>query len=440
MVELDVLVIGTGVSGQTVAADCAAAGLRTGAVDRRPYGGTCSQRGCEPKKVLVGPADAVDSVRRLRGHGVEGEARVDWRDLQAFKRTYTDPVPARVERWMSEAGVVLLHGTARFTSPDRIEVDGEAVDARHIVIAAGARPRPMGLPGEDLVATSETFLALPDLPPRVVFLGGGYVSFELAHVAAAAGADVTIVHRGARPLAGFDPGLVDQLVATYREAGITVLLDAPVTGVRRDGTGLSVAAGGREIACDLAVHGAGREPDLDALDLAAGGVERGPRGVTVAPDLRSVSNPRVFACGDAADRGAPLTPVGIRQGAAVARAISGKGGPWVDGPTPSVVFSAPPIASVGMAAEDAAAAGAEVVSHDTSTWFTSRRLGIAHSGAKVVLERGTGRVLGAHLLGDDADEVVNVFATAIAAGMTAEQVKALPLAYPTSGSDLVYLF
>lgn len=439
MADFDVLVIGTGVSGQTVAADCAAAGLATAAVDRLPFGGTCAQRGCEPKKVMLGPADAVDAARRLAGHGVIGAASIDWRDLQAFRRSYTEAVPARVEGWMTAAGIALLHGEARFTAPGRITVDGDEVGARHIVIASGARPRPLGIPGEELVATSTELMAAPDLPGSIVFLGGGYVSFELAHIAASAGARVTIAHRGPRPLEGFDADLVAALVESYRDAGVEVLLDAPVTGVRREGGRLVVTAGGRDLTCDLAVHGAGRVPDLDALDLDAGGIAHGPRGVTVGPDLRSTSDPRVFACGDAADRGVPLTPVGIRQGAAVARTIAGTGAPWTEGVTPSVVFSSPPLASVGMGAAEAEAAGAEVVAHDTSKWFTSTRLGIPRSAAKVVLERGSGRVLGAHLLGDDADEVVNVFAVAIAAGMTAAEVKGLPLAYPTSSSDLVYL-
>jgi glutathione reductase (NADPH) len=443
MRRFDVLVIGTGVSGQTAAADCAAAGLATAVVDRLPFGGTCAQRGCEPKKVLLGPVQAVDAVRRLAGRGPVGEVRLDWPALQAFKRTYTDPVPARTERWMAEAGITLLHGTARFLTPESQEIDGEEVAAAAVVIAAGARPAPLGIDGEELVATSERFLGLDELPARIVFLGGGYISFEFAHMAAAAGAAVTIAHRGPAPLKGFDPGLAARLVDIYRAGGIEVLLDAPVAAVRKSGGALLVEAGGRELPCDLVVHGAGRIPDLRALDLDAGGVASGPRGVEVGDDLRSTTNPRVFACGDAASRGAPLTPVGIRQGAAIARTLSGGPSPsWQDAVTPSVVFSAPPLASVGLGEEEARAAGLdiEVVEHDTTGWFTSTRLGVPSSAAKMVLERGSRRVLGAHILGDAAEEVVNVLAVAIATGATADMLKALPLAYPTSGSDLVYLF
>lgn len=442
MRRFDVLVIGTGVSGQTAAADCAAAGLDTAVVDRLPYGGTCAQRGCEPKKVLLGSIEAVDAVRRLAGRGPVGEVRIDWPELQAFRGTYTDPVPARTEAWMADAGITPLHGTARFLTPERLAIDGEEVDADAVVVAAGARPAPLGIEGEELVATSERFLGLPELPARIVFLGGGYISFELAHIAAAAGAAVTIAHRGSEPLKGFDPGLVALLVDGYRSGGIDVMLDAPVTAVRRRDGALVVEAGGRELPCDLAVHGAGRVPDLATLDLTAGGVAFGRRGVEVGEDLRSTTNPRVFACGDAASRGLPLTPVGIRQGAAIARTIAGApASAWDDAVTPSVVFSAPPLASVGLGEEAAFAAGldVEVLSHDTTGWFTSTRLGVPRSGAKVVLERESRRILGAHLLGDAAEEVVNVFAVAIAAGATADLLKALPLAYPTSGSDLVYL-
>jgi len=442
MRRFDVVVIGSGVAGQTVAADCAASGLSTAVVDRLPFGGTCAQRGCEPKKVLLGGVDALDAVRRLAGRGPAGDVRLDWAALQAFKRTYTDPVPARTEQWMSEAGITTIHGTAAFVSPDAIAVDGEVIRAESLVIATGAYPRPLGIEGEELVATSDVFLALDELPARIAFLGGGYISFELAHIASTAGADVTIAHSGPSPLGGFDPTLVGRLVDGYRESGIAVLLDAPVTAVRAEAGALVVEAGGQRLPCDLAIHGAGRVPDLGSLDLAAGGVAYGPHGVEVGPDLRSTTNPRVFACGDASSRGLPLTPVGTRQGAAIARTLAGATGvQWDDAVTPSVVFSSPPLARVGLGEHEARSAGRdiEVLEHDTTGWFTSTRLGVPRSGAKIVIERESGLILGAHLLGDAAEEVINLFALAIATGATAGMLKRLPLAYPTAGSDLSYL-
>jgi glutathione reductase (NADPH) len=439
----DALVIGTGVSGQVVAADAAAAGLKVACVDRIPYGGTCALRGCEPKKVLYGASEAVDAIRRLVGRGPAGTVSVSWPELQAFRRTFTDPVPARVEGWMREAGIEVLHGTASFVSPGHVAIDGESVETHSIVVAAGARPRPLGFEGEALVCTSADFLYLAELPQRIVFVGGGYISFELAHIASAAGADVTILHRGNDPLAGFDADLADALVDAYRLAGIRVVLGAPVTAAYRDGAGLAVEAGGERYSCDLAVHGAGRVPDLGALDLAAGDVAAGPHGVEVDEHLRSTTSRSVYACGDAASRGAPLTPVGIRQGAIVARNLVREGSAtWDDPLTPSVVFSGPPLAGVGLTEAAARAAGLDIEVHsfDTSGWFTSRRVGVRRSAAKTIVERGTGRILGAHLLSDNAEEVVNVYALAISRGVTARELQEMPLTYPTITSDIDYLF
>ena len=442
MRHFDVVVVGTGVTGQSAAYDCAKAGLCTAIVDRRDYGGTCALRGCDPKRVLLGAADAVDAVRRLEGNGPSGDERIDWAALQRFKRTFTDPAPQQIESGLVAAGVATLHGTARFTAPGRLEVDGEAVDADHIVVASGARPRPLGFPGQDLVTTSEGFMALESLPARLVFIGGGYISVEFAHLAAVAGARVTIVHRGRRLLEGFDEDLVRVLCDAYRAEGIDVVLDSPVRTVRASGGRLVVEAGDGSWECDMAVHGAGRVPDLDALGLEAGGVASGAHGIEVDGRLRSVSDPRVFACGDAAARGLPLTPVGIRQGQLVARVLAGEAGTaWGDPVTPSVVYADPPLAMVGLTEQGAKAAGldVDVVFDDTTGWYQSRRVGVRASAAKTLVERGSGRIVGAHVLGPAAEELINVIAVAMAAGSPASAVTALPLTYPTAASALPYL-
>lgn len=442
MRHFDVVVVGTGVTGQSAAYDCAKGGLATAIVDRREYGGTCALRGCDPKRVLLSAAEAVDSVRRLHGSGPSGSIRIDWGALQRFKRTFTDPMSKRIEAALTAARVATLHGTARFSGPLRLEVGEETVAADHVVIASGARPRSLGVKGEDLVTLSEGFMALEDLPPRLVFIGGGYISLEFAHLAAAAGARVTIVHRGTRILEGFDADLAGVLCDAYRNEGIDVVLDAPVSEVREDGGHLVVHAGERSWECDMAVHGAGRVPDLEALELPAGGVESGPRGVEVDDSLRSVSDPRVLACGDAAARGLPLTPVGIRQGQVVARVLAGEAGAaWGDPVTPSVVYSDPPLAMVGLTEHAAKAAGldVDVLFDDTSAWYQSRRLGVRMSAAKTIVERGSGRIVGAHILGPAAEELINVIAVAMDAGAPASAVTALPLTYPTAASALPYL-
>jgi glutathione reductase (NADPH) len=284
------------------------------------------------------------------------------------------------------------------------------------------------------------------MPPRVVFVGGGYVSFEFAHVAARAGTAVTILHRGARPLEGFDPDLVALLVRRTRELGIRVEVGFEVRGLEATGERLLVrgAQGGVEhsVEADLAVHGAGRVPDLDDLDLDAGGVKREPRGVTVNEFLQSVSNPAVYAGGDAAASGPPLTPKADHDvGVLVANLLHGnQRRPNYEG-LASAVFTIPPLAAAGLGEEAARAQGRllRINRQETSGWFHTRRLGETVSGFKVLIEEDTDHVLGAHLLGPHADEVINLFAIAIRQRIPARELREVIFAYPTLGSDIRFM-
>lgn len=281
------------------------------------------------------------------------------------------------------------------------------------------------------------------LGDRVVFVGGGYISAEFAHVAAAAGAHVTICHRGPRILAGFDPDLVEMLTGAYRHAGIHVLTNARVAAVDEQGDGSVVRLeDGRLLDADMVVHGAGRLADLAALDLAVAGVTHSRHGVEVDEHLRSVGNPKVWAAGDAAERGLPLTPVGVFQGRVVARGLRGDDTAVFDlGAVPSVVFSNPPLAAIGLSERDAAEQGldVDVRFHDRSSWASSRRAGSRVAAAKVLVERGSDVIVGAHLLGPHADEMINVFAAAMAGRLTAARLRSMIWAYPTSGWEIVHL-
>jgi glutathione reductase (NADPH) len=443
MERFDAIVIGTGVAGQTAAGELSAAGKRVAVIDRREFGGTCALRGCEPKKVLFTAAEVAERAAAQAGNGVSGALRVDWTSLVAFKRTFTDPIPSAIERSLTEGGAVALHGEARCVSEDTIGVGGTEHAADHFVIATGAVPRPLGIPGAGLVTDAEGFMAADALGERVAVIGGGYISFEFAHIAAAAGARAVVLHRGARVLEGFDPDLAEMLARGYRDAGIEVRTEAVVSEVREAGGALEIVCGnGDVVVCDMAVHGAGRVPDTGGLGLEAAGVAYGPRGVEVDDTMRSTTNPRVFAAGDAAASGVPLTPVGIAQARVVVANILEPGSatfsPIV---TPSVVFSDPPLASVGLTEAQAReiGLGVEVKLTDTASWASSRRVGQRVSGAKTIVDRGSGRIVGAHLLGHGAEEVVNVFAAAIAGGLTASDLKRAVWAYPTASSEIVYL-
>lgn len=444
--NFDLIVLGTGAGGATVASKCRAAGWSVAIVDSRPYGGTCALRGCDPKKVLVGAADVVDAARRLDGSGVIEPPQVAWPQLVRFKRTFTEPVPEQRARRLTEAGITTLRGEARFTGPTTIEVSGEQLEGRRVHIATGAKPAPLPIDGAEHLTTSDTFLDLGELPPRLVFLGSGYIAFELAHVAATAGAQVTMLEMLNRPLSGFDHDLVSILVERTRSMGIELRLETRVEAIARRGAELIVRASKNglkvQLEADMVVHSAGRVPDVDTLDLDKAGVEHDKGGVLVNEYMQSVSNPAVYAAGDAATGGLPLTPVASFEAhVAAANLLEGNHRQIVYPPIPSVVFTLPPLASVGLTEEEARANGLtfEVKHEKTPGWYTARRVGEEASGYKVLVEESTGKILGAHLIGPHAEEVINVFTMAMRCGITSRDIKKTIFAYPTGSSDLPHM-
>ncbi len=441
----DLIVIGTGSAASSVAPRCRDAGRTVALVDSRPFGGTCVLRGCDPKKVLIAAAEALQWGHRLRGRGIQPDgARIDWPELMAFKRSFTAPVPARQEAWLHDLGVDTFHGRATFVGPTTVRVGDDNLEGTHVVIAAGSMPAPLGIPREDLIITSEDFLELDELPGRIVFVGAGYISMEFANVAVRAGATVTVLHRGSRPLEGFDPDLADKVAEAARESGIDLRLETQVDRISESTGGLVVEAsspaGSQRVEADLVVHGAGRVAEIDDLDLATAGVERGTRGVLVNDYLQSVSNPAVYAAGDAAETdGLPLTPIaGLEGGVVATNLLNGNTTRPNYAGTPTVAFTLPPIASVGLKEDQARDRGLrfKVNSQDTSGWYSSRRIGETYAASKVLVEDETDRILGAHLLGPAVDELINIFALAIRRGLTAKDLKDVIFAYPTHASDV----
>jgi glutathione reductase (NADPH) len=384
----------------------------------------------------------------MEGKGVQAQQlRIDWRELMRFKRSFTEPVPKHREEGFAKAGIAAFHGRARFVGPSTVQVGEEVLEGRYVVIAAGQRPADLKIPGEKHLTTSDQFLELDELPKRILFIGGGYIAFEFAHVAARAGSQVAIVHRGARPLPRFDPYLVDALVERTRELGVDIQLGSEAEGIEKGSGHLivrtSTSGQKRTLEADMVVHAAGRVPEIDDLNLNATGVEWGERGVKVNDFLQSVSNPAVYAAGDAAASGGPpLTPVAAYEGMIVAANLL-KGNhqkPNYLG-IPTVVFAIPPLASVGLGEREAREQGLKfkVKKEMTSSWYSSRRVGETYSGFTVLVEEGTDRILGAHLLGGQAEEVINLFAVAMRSGMPATDLKHMLFAYPTHGSNLPYM-
>ncbi len=455
----DLIVIGTGVAASTVAWKCRSAGWSVAVIDSRPYGGTCALRGCDPKKVLVGAAEVIDLNRRMESKGIANpdEVKIHWHDLMRFKRSFTEPVPKEREEQFSKAGIVAYHGRARFIGERTLKLDDtRTLNGSHILLATGAQPAKLNIPGEENMTKSDQFLELNELPSKIVFVGGGYISFEFAHIAARAGANVTILHRGPRPLNNFDPYLLDILLQKTRELGVRVHLETMVESVESIKTNnndkirfvvhaINTAKNEKYTTdADMIVHGAGRVPEIDDLDLGAAGVQHEKtRGVKVNEYLQSVSNPAVYAAGDAAASGGlPLTPVATYEGEIVATNLleGNHVKPNYEG-VPSVVFSIPPLASVGLQEEAATKQGLHfrINKASTAAWYSSRRVGENYSGFKVLIEEDTDRILGAHILGPHAEEVINIFAIAIRLGLKAEDIKQSIFSYPTNSSDISYM-
>src|SRR6267143_2255300 len=203
--QFDLVVIGTGTAAGVVAHKCRRAGWKVAVIDSRPFGGTCALRGCDPKKVLVGAAEAVDQVNRLRGKGVRADALgIDWPELMRFKRAMIETVPLEREAGFARAGIETFLGRARFVEPTAVTVGDHTLNGRRVLIAAGAKPADLNSEGREHLVTSEQFLEIDALPPRVLFVGGGYISFEFGHVSARVGAEVTVINPGERPLDTFD--------------------------------------------------------------------------------------------------------------------------------------------------------------------------------------------------------------------------------------------
>ena len=454
--QFDLVVIGSGAAASGVASRVRQAGRSVAIVDFRPFGGTCALRGCDPKKVLVSGAEAVRAARRLACRGVSGRSAIDWADLISFKRSFTDPVPAQRAHGFREAGIAAFEGRARFRGRHTLSAAGIELEARNIVLAAGAEPVPLGMAGRDYAITHEQFLSLEALPPRVVFIGGGYIAAEFSNIAALAGSQVTVLQRGERMLTGFDPDLVGWLMESFRSLGITVETGVTVDAIERAEPSRNARARERmshalrvryssgaheaSIDADLVVHAAGRRPALQALELEAGGVAVDDHGrLRLNRWLQSVSNPAVYAAGDAAQCGPPLTPVAGRDaGIVAANLLEGNTREADYRAVPTVAFTLPPIAAVGLseAAAREASRSLRVHCQRASDWYTARRLAEPVYGFKLLIDEASRRILGAHLVGPAAEETINLFALAMRENLTTDALREALFAYPTAASDI----
>lgn len=439
----DVIIIGGGNAGFGVSAVAHAAGKSIAFIENRDFGGTCPNRGCTPKKVLVAAAHALHEIELAGAHGIEvGVPRLDWTKLIRRKSSMIEHIPDAMAGLAGKRGDVYF-GAARFTGPNSVEVNGETLESSAIVIATGSVPRPLAIEGAQHMITSDDMLSEENQPEEIVFIGGGVIAMEFSHVYARAGTKVTILEATPRLLPQFDEGAVSALKAESERLGITIVTDATVEEIAATGTRYRVAfqTGGtaRVVEADRVVNGAGRIANVSGLNLEASQVAHD--GIAIATDeyLRSTSNPAVWVCGDALAGPPQLSPVATYEGRIVGQNIVS--GPTVKpdyGSIPSGVYTVPALSAVGYTEKAAIDKGLNVAvtTSDMTDWFSGKTYAETVAYAKTIVDKDTDRIVGAHLVGHHGEDLIHIFAMAMKYGIPASGLKNDIFAFPTFASDI----
>lgn len=447
MKRYDFVAIGGGNAGLTAAAKVRAAGQSVALIDRGAIGGLCSLNGCNPKKVFVRATELLDEIRRADRFGIEvGEATVDWRRVVERKESFTSPVTPAAEKSLRDDGIDFIQGSPRFVSRNALEVNGGEIEANAFLIATGSTPRRLEFAGAEFVKTSDDILAARQIPKRLVIVGAGVVAFEFGQVFARLGSQVTILAHG-RALSNEDEQIVDALVEFSESIGVHTVNEAKVVGVQESNGECTVEfeadAKTTILPADFILNAAGRVASIGSLDLPKAGVETDKHGVVVNEYLRSPSNPAIFAGGDAHGR-MQLSPVASYEGRVVARNILEGDVEKADYEgIPRAIYTVPQLASVGLTEVEARKRGleTEVTTSDMKEWKTYAIITAGEvAKAKVITEKGTGRIFGAHLFAPGAGDTINLYALAIKFGIRAEQLRSFVFTYPTLASALPYTF
>ena len=447
MKEYDVFIIGSGMAGMTIANKCASNGLNVGITDELPYGGTCALRGCDPKKVIIGATEVRDFAKRLNGNGIDTIPKVNWKDIMAFKQTFVDEMPPKIEKGYKKNGIDTFHSSAKFLSENTLQVGNDKVRAKKIVIASGSKPRVLEFEGGHFAKSSTDFLNLEKLPKSLLFIGGGYIAFEFAHIAARCGAEVTIVHRGENPLGNFEQDIVKHLVSATKKLDIKLILNTEVMAIEKVDNQYRVKGKSTKkteyFEAESVFNSAGRPPAIFDLELDKADIAFTNKGVTVDKYLQSTSNPHIYAAGDAADsEGLPLTPVAVLEGHTVAsNIIKGNSKEISYPPMPTVVFTLPTMASVGYTESEAKERNYNIRINykEVGDWFNAKRLNVKEYAFKTIVDEETQTILGAHLIGPHTEETINLFAMAIKTKMKVNEIRTMIFSYPTMTSDIPYM-
>ncbi len=441
--DFDMFTLGAGSGGVASSRRAGSYGAKVAICEESRVGGTCVIRGCVPKKILVYGSHFAHELSDAAGFGwTIGPSSLDWGALVAAKNREVDRLNGVYLRLLRDSGVTLFEGRGRVVDPHTVEVGGKRYTARYILVATGGRPEKPSIPGVEYGITSNEALDLPALPKRLTIVGGGYIGVELAGVFNAAGAKVTMLIRGDTVLRGFDADVRSALTSELRKSGIEVRCETFVRDVEKRGEALSVLTqAGDTIDADVVLFATGRTPNTGGIGLEEAGVELTASGAVKVDEASRTRVPSIFAVGDCTSR-VNLTPVAIAEGRAVAETLFHDRPMIVDHTNvPSAVFSQPPVGTVGLSEERARAEHREIDVYVTS--FRPMKHTITGRDERVmmklVVERKSDRVLGVHIVGADAPEILQGFAVAVRCGATKEQLDTTIGIHPSAAEELVTL-
>ncbi len=445
--SFDVIVLGGGSGGLAAAFRAASHGAKVAMLEPALLGGTCVNVGCVPKKAMWLAADLAERITLAAGLGFEVPAapRLSWPRLLQRRQRYIDGIHASYRQRLQDSGVAHIAQRGRLLDARTVECgDGTLLHARHIVIATGSHALKPQLPGAALGGTSDDFFALQAPPARVAIVGGGYIAVELAGVMQALGSDVTLLVRGQRLLTGFDAGMTEQLARNLAAQGVAVRFGCQVQALQRRGDGIQphLQGGPADAVFDTVLFATGRAPSTHGLGLEAAGVALDDKGAIVVDAFQDTSVQGISAVGDVTAQ-AMLTPVAIAAARRLMdRLYGGQPEARLDYDNiPSVVFSHPPLGSVGLSEEQARERFDSVSTYHSGFRPMLQALGDGEMRSlfKMVCAGADEKVVGIHLLGEGADEILQGFAVALKAGVTRRQMEDTVAIHPTSAEEVVLM-
>ena len=441
--EFDLFVVGAGSGGVRAARFAAGFGAKVAVAESRYLGGTCVNVGCVPKKLLVYGAHFAEDFEQASGFGWSlGEASFDWATLIANKDREIHRLNGIYRNLLVNSGVTLIEGHAKLTGPNEVEVNGKRHTAKHILIATGGWPQIPEIPGHEHAITSNEAFFLKELPKRVLVVGGGYIAVEFAGIFHGLGAQTSLLYRGDMFLRGFDGSVRKHLYEELTKRGMDVQFNADIARIDKqaDGSLKATLKDGRTLIADCVFYATGRRPMLDNLGLENTGVKLDKRGFVEVDELYQSAEPSVLAIGDVIGR-VQLTPVALAEGMAVARRLfkPEQYRPVDYKMIATAVFSLPTIGTVGLSEEQAIEEGHKVQIFESS--FRPMKLTLTdcqeRTLMKLVVDADTDKVLGCHMVGPEAGEIVQGLAIAMKAGATKHHFDETIGVHPTAAEEFV---